>query len=357
MRSFKISASLNECDPKHLFRNLPFRWKTLLKPEKSNPKQLIADTIVPCKGGGRPAVNNRMIHPKDGKQDKLVTRRRFGSLLGAAGLAAAAAPVFAKDKKPQTLRVIAYNIYVGRGWPKERGAAKKAVAGGQMARRLAMELALNEPDIINFSESPGEEIVKEIAKHLGMNQVRFPSGGNWPGSLLSRFEITDAENVPLGGERPADLFTRHWGRGRVRLPGGEDLVVHSAHLYPGPDPAIRLREIPAMLAAMKSDLEAGRSLLLMGDLNHTPETEEYRLWLDAGLTDTFAAAGQGLGFTFEAAAPDRRIDYVMAAGPIAKQIVASKPLFEGAFRLNTADPEAFALSDHLPQYAEFQIGG
>ena len=30
-------------------------------------------------------------------------------------------------------------------------------------------------------------------------------------------------------------------------------------------------------------------------------------------------------------------------------------MFEGAFRLNTADPAAFALSDHLPQLAVFGL--
>lgn len=216
-----------------------------------------------------------------------------------------------------------------------------------------MELALYDPDIINFSESPTEAIAKEVAEHLGMHHVRFPSGGNWPGTLLSRFEITGAENVPLGHERPKELFTRHWGKGTIQLPNGEPLVVHSAHLFPGADPAIRLKEVRAMLAAMKPDLESGRSMLLIGDLNHGPDTDEYRLWIDAGWTDTFARVGKGEGLTIKADQPRKRIDYVLATGPIANQITESRPLFEGAFRLNTADESAFALSDHLPQLAVF----
>ena len=47
----------------------------------------------------------------------------------------------------------------------------------------------------------------------------------------------------------------------------------------------------------------------------------------------------------------------MAAGPIADRVVESRPLFEGAYRLNTADPDAFALSDHLPQLAVFGPAG
>src|SRR5690606_11181232 len=145
------------------------------------------------------------------------------------------------------IRVIAYNIYGFHGWPDDRPAAKAAVEQGQLPRRLAMELALYEPDIINFSESRGDDLVHEVAEHLGMHYARFPSGGNWPGALLSRFEITESQNVPLGRERPEDLYTRHWGRATLALPGGESLIVHSAHLYPTADPARRLKEIRNML--------------------------------------------------------------------------------------------------------------
>ncbi len=286
----------------------------------------------------------------------MLSRRQFCAALGTVSLSTVALPAFAGVSGSQPLRVIAYNVYVCKGWPDTRPLAKKAVKAGQMARRVAMELALYEPDIINFSESPREEIAKEIAGYLGMHHVRFPSGGNWPGTLLSRFEITSSENVPLGYERPADLFTRHWGKGVVKLPNGESLIVHSAHLYPGADPKIRLKEIPAMLASMKADLAAGHSMLLIGDLNHKPATEEYRLWLEAGWVDTFAEVGQGEGFTIKADKPQNRIDYILAAGPVAKRIVESRPLFEGAFRVNTADENSFALSDHLPQFAVFGTG-
>lgn len=285
-----------------------------------------------------------------------ISRRQFCAALGTAGLSVMTLPVFAQESKKQPLRVIAYNIYACKGWPDERPLAKKAVEKKQMAQRLAAELALYEPDIINFSESPSEDIAKEVAKHLGMNHVRFPSGGSWPGTLLSRFEITDSMNVPLGVERPKELFTRHWGKATIKLPDGELLVVHSAHLYPVANPTVRLKEIRAMLAVMKEDLSAGRSMLLIGDLNHRPDTEEYQLWIAAGWVDTFAKVGKGDGFTIKADVPKSRIDYVMAAGPIANRIQESRPLFEGAFRVNVADQDSFALSDHLPQLAVFGTG-
>lgn len=282
-----------------------------------------------------------------------ISRRQFCAAQAAAGLWAAAGLVQADDRKRSPVRVVAYNVYVCKGWPEDRPLAKAAVQLGQMARRLALELALYQPDIVNFSESPSEEIAKEVAGYLGLQQVRFPSGGHWPGTLLSRFEIVDSANTPLGQERPPELFTRHWGRVTLRLPDGEALIVHSAHLFPGPDPTVRLQEVRAMLKSMQPDLDAGRSMLLIGDLNHGPDCEEYRLWQQAGWVDTFAQVGKGEGLTIKSDAPQYRIDYVLATGPIARRVMESRPLFEGAFRLNTADANAFALSDHLPQLAVF----
>jgi endonuclease/exonuclease/phosphatase family metal-dependent hydrolase len=66
----------------------------------------------------------------------------------------------------------------------------------------------------------------------------------------------------------------------LRLPNGQPLIVHSAHLRPGAEPEIHQREISTMLRSMKADLEAGRSMLLIGDLspvytfNRVPRTKK-----------------------------------------------------------------------------------
>jgi endonuclease/exonuclease/phosphatase family metal-dependent hydrolase len=287
-------------------------------------------------------------------------RRQFCTAVGAAGISSLGLSALAQEEKQaeasRPLRVIAYNVLVCRGWPSDRPLAVKAKEKGQMARRLAMELALYEPDIVNFSESPSEEVAKEVAGYLGMHHIRFPTGEHWPGTLLTRLDVIESENCPLGRERPKDLFTRHWGRAKLKLPSGDPLIVHSAHLFPQKSSPLRLQEIKAMQEAMKKDFDSGASMILMGDLNHTPDMPEYKLWVDAGWTDTFAQVGKGEGLTYPADKPDRRIDYVMARGPIAKRIVESRPLYEGAYRLNLADDQSFALSDHVPQLAVFDLG-
>jgi endonuclease/exonuclease/phosphatase family metal-dependent hydrolase len=287
----------------------------------------------------------------------MFTRRRFCLLAGGVGGLASTMgwPVFGQSPKAQ-LRVIAYNVFKCTGWPNNRPLAQMAAKKGQMSERLALELALYEPDIINFSESPEESLVKEIADRLGMKYVYFPSGQNWPGALLTRFEIVSSNNCPVvGGERPKELFTRHWGMAEIRTPNGRSIIVHSAHLRPGAEPEIHQREISEMLRSMKPDLQEERPMLLIGDLNHSPEQPEYQMWKQGGWVDTFAQVGKGDGATIKADLPKWRIDYVWATGPMAKHVVESRPLHQGAFRLNIADQQSFALSDHLPQLAVFEM--
>ncbi len=283
-----------------------------------------------------------------------------------------------RDREPDedSITLIAYNVYGGTGWPRDRWRARKMAELDQFATRLAGELSLYSPDIVTMSESPPEKTTRQVAELLGMHHVRFPSGGQWPGTLLSRFPIIESTNVPLGQPRPGDLFTRHWGRAVLRLDDNVDWIIHSAHLFPTADPAVRLREIEAMIETMRADLAADRPMALMGDLNHGPETDEYRKWMAAGWHDTFLIAnengndpadesrrgkpgrsneGPGIptdrGLTIPADQPKWRIDYVLVSAPLAGRVAESRPLFEGAFRLNEDDPQSFALSDHLPQLA------
>src|SRR5690606_9316995 len=137
-----------------------------------------------------------------------------------------------QSNKPVSIRVIAYNILKCTGWPVEHVSDQS-----QIPALIAHELSKYTPDIVNFSEAPEESVVKQIADLLQMEYVYFPSGGNWPGAVLTKHEIIGAVNVPVvSGMRPEDLFTRHWGRAAVRVGGQHVLIVHSAHLYPHDNP-------------------------------------------------------------------------------------------------------------------------
>ena len=290
------------------------------------------------------------------KNNKMsVSRRNFLGMSSSAIVGFSILGINACNRKSETyVTVVAYNVLKFTGWPAENMPDKS-----QMPKLMAEELTKYSPDIINFSESPDESVVRSVADLLNMNYAFLPSGGNWPGAVLTRFEIVNSENAPLINKpRPEDLFTRHWGKVVIELPNKELISVHSAHLHPHDNPVsaeIRQREIAEIIKSMENDLKSDKSILVIGDLNHTPAMPEYNQWMNAGLKDTYAVSGIGDGLTIRADTPSKRIDFILAAGPIAEQIIESKALFEGAFRTNPLDPESYALSDHLPQYAKFKI--
>ena len=279
------------------------------------------------------------------------TRRQFlisAAALPFAGLAAAA------QGNPPMLRVITYNILACAAFPERRDNRERLRRfRRQVAERIALELALYAPDIVTFQESPAESVVAEIAEKLDMAHAYFPGG--FPGAVLSRHPIVDSNNCPMpGGQpRPEDCFTRHWGSAVIETPQGK-LLLHSAHLHPQ-DHAVRMREAAYMIEAMGTAIAGEAPMLLMGDLNHPPETPEYGLWTAAGLEDSFLSAGTGSRASYSSVRPREAIDYIWAGGALRGKAVSCRVLHEGAFRNNPEDPGSLALSDHLPVMAEFSF--
>lgn len=276
------------------------------------------------------------------------------------------------------IRSITYNVFNGaigykgingRELPENENSilVKTARDMKQIPKRIMLELALYQPNIINFSESPNEDVVAEMAKILNLNYAFFPGAksgeGHFPGSILTNYEIINFETRPFlnkSANNPEELFTRHWGKAQLRLPNGKTITVHSAHLWPfnkeKHDTEIRLNEIKELLASIRYDLKNNSdSVLLQGDLNHAPDTPEYRSLNSGELVDTFKAVGTGDGYTINAIKPAKRIDFIYAAGALSKCIKACRPLFEGAFRMNNEDPKGFALSDHIPVVTDFDL--
>ncbi len=261
------------------------------------------------------------------------------------------------------LTTISYNVLRCRGYPDTPENRKRMVAAtGQLEIRMVQELLLYRPDIVSFSESVTEDAARRMARMLGMQHAWFAPGRvnrspeypiGFPGTVFTRYRILDSENAPYGSAaKDPSLFTRHWGRAVIDT-GEERIAFYSAHLHPH-DAAVREREVTVILDVMRKELESGSSVLLQGDLNHRPDGPEYPRWVGAGLADTLAPYGGPQQATFDAIQPKGRIDYIWAAGPIAKRLTSARVLNEGAFRTNPADPASFALSDHLPVMATFR---
>ena len=252
---------------------------------------------------------------------------------------------------------VAYNVYSFDGYqhpPDEEKGRPAEQPPGDHARAVGRALLPYRPDIITTSESRNEQTVAEMAEELEFHYAFFPSPGQWPGAILTRYPILEAVNCPIPGDRPEDLFTRHWGRAVLDTPRGR-LTIHSIHTFAG-DIAIRTRELEALLPRVIDDIAEGADVIVQGDLNHRPEDPEYPSWAAAGLSDSYAQLGgdPAGGATLLRPHPCRRLDYVFVSGALVPRLTEARPLFENAFRLCAERPDAVSLSDHLPQMAEFR---
>jgi endonuclease/exonuclease/phosphatase family metal-dependent hydrolase len=252
---------------------------------------------------------------------------------------------------------IAYNVYSFDGYlhsPDEEKGRPAEQPPGEHARAVGRALLPYRPDIITTSESRDEQTVVEMAEELGFHYAFFPSPGQWPGAILTRYSILEAVNCPISGDRPEDLFTRHWGRAVLDTPQGP-LTIHSIHTFAG-DIAIRTRELEALLPCVIDDIAKGADVIVQGDLNHRPDDPEYPRWVMAGLSDSYARLGgdPAGGATLLRPHPCRRLDYVFLSDGLRRRLTEARPLFEDGFRLYAELPDAVALSDHLPQLAGFR---
>jgi endonuclease/exonuclease/phosphatase family metal-dependent hydrolase len=267
------------------------------------------------------------------------------------------------------LRVVTYNIHGGAAIAPVAAAeaALRTQRGGRpITTFLAEELASLAPDVIALQEAHSEEFVRALAVALDMHASFFPGGSRdpsggrkdgIPAAILTRHPIIESVPCPLGiaKDRPKGLFTR--GYGKIVIDAhGESIAVFVAHLLPSWKDTTRIRqgEIAEIAAAARRETEKGRSVLVLGDMNHPPSMPEYRLWAASGFVDAVASSGWGEQFTSPSREPTERIDYVFSAGPITDRLESATVLTGRNWVVEPAHAASFALSDHLPVLAVFR---
>jgi endonuclease/exonuclease/phosphatase family metal-dependent hydrolase len=269
---------------------------------------------------------------------------------------------FPNGNDRSTLRIISYNVKKFEGMSQlsetlgcpdfESNESIFDRVSKQIPLRIALELALYRPDIVTMQEATGEEKVKQIAEYLGMNYAYFSGNGKCAGAVITRFKIVESKQDPLAdGNCPKELFTRHWGRVVLETEDGK-LILHTIHLHPV-DSNVRKREAAEVIKVVKNDMKSGCSVLVQGDFNHRDNDPEYKMWVNAGLTDTFAKKGIGRPYSVPSIYPKKRIDYIWVCGPLAEKLANAKILAEGAFVMHP-DTAYMVLSDHVPTMAIFQ---
>lgn len=190
--------------------------------------------------------------------------------------------------------------------------------------RLAAEIRRSGADVVGLQEvdrhfgerSAWTDEPAELSRRLGMHVVfganldlEPPAPGEprrqYGTAILSRYPIVHWRNTLLPKGDPAE--EQRGLLSAVVVVHGHRLRVMTTHLQHD-SAASRQLQAAEVAAHVRSSREP---VVLTGDLNAPPSQPEVTT-LTALLTDTFAAAGEGDGFTHPAEAPVHRIDYVLA---------------------------------------------
>jgi endonuclease/exonuclease/phosphatase family metal-dependent hydrolase len=246
------------------------------------------------------------------------------------------------DPPPRPLSVATFNIHHGVGLDNvldlERIAATVESTGAEV-------VGLQEVDVHFGERSNFVDQATWLADRLGMYVV---FGANLdldpltPGAprrqygtaVMSEHRISEWTNTllprPEGGEQRGLLEARI----RVR---GLPVRVFNTHLQH--DSQV---ERLAQIAAIR-DILAGtdESVVVLGDLNAAPDSQEIAS-LTEDLVDAWVTAGVGDGYTYDAATPHARIDYVMSSGDVVARTAA----------VVTTDA-----ADHLPVVVDLGLPG
>lgn len=260
----------------------------------------------------------------------------LGALLGASAPASA-------QPADAAITLATYNIHAG-----------KDADGQPNLERVAAVLDTLAADIVVLQEvdrrttrSEGVDHIAELERLTGLHGAFAKSldyqGGEYGIAALARWPIDDVRVLPLPTEPP---LTRSNGSQQplvalyivVATPAGRVHVVNT-HLIAEGAGTNRKQQLVALLAHVRRLVPHGAPLVVGGDFNARPESDEIAattLALDDAWTACDAA---GAGYTFPAHQPDRRIDY----------------LFLHGLRCTSARVHGTTASDHRPLIAQVTL--
>jgi len=243
---------------------------------------------------------------------------------------------------PRPLRVATFNIHHGVGLDNVLDLERIA---GTVESTGAEVVGLQEVDVHFGARSNFVDQANWLADRLGMYVVfganldfAPPTAGaprrQYGTAILSEHRISEWTNTllphPEGGEQRGLLEAQI----RVR---GLPVRVYNTHLQHNSQ-VERLAQIAAIRAILD---DVDESVVVLGDLNATPDSPEIANLTD-DLVDAWVTAGVGDGFTYDAATPHARIDYVMSSNDVVARTAA----------VVTSDA-----ADHLPVVVDLGLPG
>jgi endonuclease/exonuclease/phosphatase family metal-dependent hydrolase len=221
-----------------------------------------------------------------------------------------------RQRPERPLRVATFNIHHGAGLD---GVVDLERIAGVVERTGAEVVGLQEVDRHWSARSDFVDQATWLAERLDMHLVYGANLDQDPltvgaprrqygTAILSRYRLRDSRNTllprPEGGEQRGLLEAGISVRG-ARLRVFNTHLQHTSQVE-------RLAQVDVIRSVLARSRE---SVVVLGDLNATPDSPEIAA-ITEDLTDAWAVAGEGDGYTYDAATPHARIDYVLTSSNV-----------------------------------------
>lgn len=211
---------------------------------------------------------------------------------------------------PVSVRVLVYNIHAGTDANRVSNLERVAA----VARDSRADILLLQEVDRKTRRSGGVDQLDSLRHLTGMHGVFRKTidydGGEYGLGILSRWAILSDSLVPLPVSSPHPGYE---ARGalvvRIDAPGSAIQVVDT-HLDAS-RPVYRTEQATRLAAVAAGPPAAD---LVGGDFNSIPGGGVIEILSVNGFRDLYPGCGPEPGFTFPVAAPDRRIDYLLASG-------------------------------------------
>lgn len=241
-----------------------------------------------------------------------------------------------------SFKIVSYNI--------ENGGAGRLGA-------LADVIGRQQPDAVALIEANDRRAAETLATQLGMRLAYGQANNEYAIAWLSRLPIAHTRNhrLPVLAKTLLEIEVE-WGGTAISL-----FATHLIHGRTRASAGRRVTEVQAILGVLQA--EAATPHVLVGDFNAlhpadrlgeppAGQTRGYfarrpiQLLLDAGYADCYRRSRRARpGYTYPAAHPWMRLDYIFAAPALADRLDASD--------VDAGEPAQRA-SDHLPVWATFR---
>jgi endonuclease/exonuclease/phosphatase family metal-dependent hydrolase len=265
-------------------------------------------------------------------------------LSGCANRSAAADEAVARSARdPLTLRVMTYNIHIGKGMDGKTNLGR--VANVINAADVDV-VALQEVDVRTRRSGVESNQLTELSAMTGMYgvfaKVRDFDGGQYGQAVLSRRPIAEMKVHKLLGDAagPQEQIEERIAVVTTIPQDGPlpDLLFVGTHLHHVGE-SHRLKQ-SAEVNRVLADHIAKRepAVILLGDLNATPDSQVMKR-----MRETWDDPTADAGMTFPADKPDRKIDYVLLPKGHGWKVVSARVVDE---------PVA---SDHRPVVVELRL--